>query len=395
MRIDRIVVLEGGKLLTPMRIIEDGIVVVKESKILEVGEKEKVQIPSQSKRINVRDRYISPGFIDIHIHGGGGADVLDGRDALQTISQTHAQGGTTSMVPTVLTASSKRMLAAVRNIDEWQSKHTLGAQILGAHVEGPFFSMAQKGAQNPQYIRTPKKEEYSPFLEFSQTIRMMSLAPELEGALELGEMLTEKGIVPAIGHSDGTYKDVISAIEAGFSHVTHIFSGMSGVRRVKAFRIPGVIEATLLLDELTTEMIADGKHLPPSLIKLVIKSKGVDKVCLVTDATRPAGMPPGEYEVGGLKVIVEDGVAKLPDRKTFAGSVATMNMLVRNMVKLVGLSLGDAVKMATINPAKIIGLDKKKGVLAKEKDADIVVFDERMNIFLTMVGGVIVHQMRG
>jgi len=222
----------------------------------------------------------------------------------------------------------------------------------------------------------------------------------------LGQELRKRKIVTAIGHSNATYQQVIEAVENGYSHVTHMFSGMSGLHRIKAYRVSGVIESTLLIDELTTEMIADGHHLPPSLMKLILHTKGMDKVCLVTDSMSAAGLGPGNYSLGGLDVIVESDipdefeiptqkknyVAKLTDRSSFASSVSTMDQLVRNMIKFVGLNVCQAVKLVTYNPAKMQGIDDKIGILTKDKKADITVFDNNINIKLTLVDGKILYK---
>ena len=390
MQINETLVLENGKLITPIRVMENGVLVIKERKIAEVGSRGKVNVPLKARKIDLEGGYISPGFIDLHVHGGGGKDAIEGEEALKKISTVHARGGTTSMLPAILTAPLEKMIQAIHDIARLREKVWEGASILGAHVEGPYFSVEQRGAQNPEYIIKPKPENYQKFLDLAEHIKIMSLAPEIEGALDLAKKLVDKGVVVSIAHTDATYNDVLLAIEAGFSNVTHIFSGMSGLKRIKAFRVAGVIESALLLDELTVEMIADGKHLPPSLMRLIVKCKGVDRICLVTDATNPAGMPPGEYVVGGLKVIVEDGVAKLPDRTAFAGSVATMNLLVKNMVKWVGVPLPQAVKMATLNPAKVIKVAHRKGTLTPGKDADLTIFDEDFDVKMTTVKGRVV-----
>jgi len=281
-----------------------------------------------------------------------------------------------------------------------------GAQVLGAHIEGPYFSMEQRGAQNPEFLKEPKPEEYLKLLDEYDCILRVSAAPELEGGLELGRELRRREIVASIAHTNAAYQDILAAVEAGYTHVTHMYSGMSGLMRINAYRISGVIESTLLLDELTTEVIADGHHLPPSLMKLIIKVKSLDKVSVITDAISAAGLGPGKYSIGGLNAIVEANVAKefeIPEeegnyvaklltRDSFAGSVATIDRCVRNMIKLVGLSIQDAVKMATINPAKVIGLDEKKGSLAEGKDADILILDEDVNVIMTIVGGRIVYR---
>ena len=389
-------VFKNATIITPMRVIGNGVLIVENGKISSIGPGTEVKIPQEIKVIDVAGNYLAPGFIDIHLHGGGGADVMDGtEEAIQKISKVHARGGSTSIVPTTLTAPLDRILKAARNIGMAKRKTLEGAQVLGAHIEGPYLSMEQVGAQNPKYLRVPQPEEYEKLLRFSEDICQMTVAPELDGAINLAKALVKEKIIASIGHSNATYDEVVSAIEAGFSHVTHMFSAMSGLRRINLFRVAGVIESTLLLDELTTEMIADGRHIPASLMKLVIKAKGLDRVLLVTDASSPAGMPEGQYRVGGLKVIVEDGVAKLSDGSAFAGSVATMNLCVRNMINLVGLSIQDAIKMATLNPAKAIGIDEKKGSLVEGKDADVVILDKDINILATIVKGKMVFSRKG
>jgi N-acetylglucosamine-6-phosphate deacetylase len=285
-------------------------------------------------------------------------------------------------------------------------KDLKGAKILGVHLEGPYFSLEQKGAQNPKYIIPPKPEQYLPLLDNYPCIIKVTAAPEIPGCLELGQELRKRKIIAAIGHSNAIYQQVIEAIENGYTHVTHIFSGMSGLHRIKAYRVSGVIESSLLVNELTTEIIADGHHLPPSLMKLVLHTKGMDKVCLVTDSMSAAGLGPGNYSVGGLDVIVESDipdvfeiptrrgnyVGKLIDRLSFASSVATMDQLVRNMIEFVDLNVRQAVKLVTYNPAKMQGLDDKIGILAKGKKADITVFDNNINIKLTLVDGKILYK---
>jgi N-acetylglucosamine-6-phosphate deacetylase len=271
----------------------------------------------------------------------------------------------------------------------------MGANYLGMHIEGPYFSMEQRGAQDPRFIRLPDPQEYNEILQHSSIVKRWSAAPEVEGAVEFGRFLVSKGILPSIAHTDAIYEEVLEAYEVGYTHITHFYSCMSGVSRRDAFRYAGVIESGYLLDDMTVEIIADGIHLPPALLKLVYKIKGPDKIALVTDAMRAAGMPPGESILGGLehglKVIVEDNVAKLPDRSAFAGSVATTIQLVRNMVNLAEVPLIDAVKMMTITPAKIMGADDKKGSIVIGKDADLVIFDDNIDLHKTIIDGRVVH----
>ena len=399
--------LVGGTVLTPLRIFDPGTVVVENDEIVAVGD-EHLKIDGDVREVDVSGLLISPGFIDIHLHGGGGHDVMEGSvEALVAIARAHARGGTTSWLGTTLTAPIDQIEKALTAIEKVvDTPPNGGGKLLGAHLEGPYFSPVQAGAQNPAYLKNPDVDEFRNLAENFSCIKRVSAAPELPGALELGAELRRRGILGSIGHSNATYQEVIKGMEMGFSHVTHIFSGMSSVRRINAYRFSGVLEATLLLDDLTTEMIADGHHLPPSLLRLVIKAKGTDRVCAITDATAPAGLGPGKYQLGGLDVIVEDVVAdgyeahlgkgdyvaKLADRSAFAGSVATMNKVVRNLVQLANAPLIDAVKMATWTPARMMGISHERGLLAPGMKADLVVFDKDFKVKMTIVEGETVYR---
>lgn len=255
--------------------------------------------------------------------------------------------------------------------------------------------MTQRGAQDSRYIRNPDPVEYEEILNYSSDIKRWSAAPELKGALQFGRDLRARGILVALAHTDAIYEEVLPAFENGYTLATHFYSCMSGVHRKNLFRYAGVIESAYLIDEMDVEIIADGIHLPAPLLKLIYKIKGPHRTALVTDAMRAAGLPPGESVLGslrdGLKVIVEDGVAKLLDRSSFAGSVATADRLVRTMINLAGISLIDAVRMITETPARIVGANSTKGSLVPGKDADIVIFDDQVNISKTIIGGRIVY----
>ena len=306
-------------------------------------------------------------------------------------AETHARYGTTSLLPTTLTSTNEELKVTFDIFRKAKAANINGANFLGLHLEGPYFSIEQKGAQDPKYIRNPDPKEYKEILSWSDDILRWSAAPELPGIAEFGACLRKAGILPSIAHTDAVLEDVQKALENGFTHCTHLYSGMSGLKRINGYRYLGVIESAFLLDDMTVEIIADGSHLPPSLLKLIYKIKGPSKIALVTDSMRGAGMPEGESILGSLengqKVIIEDGVAKMPDRKAFAGSVATTDRLVRNMVKLVDVPLTEAIRMMTLTPASIIGVSDKKGSLEPGKDADIVMFDEDINIYMTIVGG--------
>jgi N-acetylglucosamine-6-phosphate deacetylase len=400
------IALTNGKVITPFREIDKGCILIEGEFIKEVSEVNELKIPNDAQVIDVKGKYISPGFIDLHLHGAFGGAVMGSTEKdLKLMAQGLVKCGTTSFLPTTLSGPWEEIAQSVECINKTMQKDLKGAKILGAHLEGPYFSIEQKGAQNPEYIIPPDPEQYLPLLEKYPCIIRVTAAPEIPGCLELGQELRKRKIIAAIGHSNAIYQQVLEAVENGYTHVTHMFSGMSGLHRVKSYRISGVIESTLLIDELTTEMIADGHHLPPSLMKLVLHSKGMDKVCLVTDSMSAAGLGPGNYSLGGLDVVVESDipdvfeipiqeknyVAKLEDRLSFASSVATMDQLVRNMVKFVGLNVSQAVKLVTYNPAKMQGLDNKIGILTKNKKADITVFDDDINIKLTLVDGKILY----
>lgn len=261
-------------------------------------------------------------------------------------------------------------------------------------MEGPYFAESQKGAQDPKYLRNPDPEEYMEALSCTDRIIRWSFAVELPGADEFLIALREHHIISSLAHSDADCSQVMSAYENGISALTHFYSCMTGVVRKNAYRVAGAIEAGYLLDDLYVEAIADGCHLPDHLLSLIYKIKGADRICLVTDSMRAAGLPDGEYLLGSLdggqKCIVEDGVAKLPDRSAFAGSVATMDRLVRTFRKLTEAPLYEVVKMASLTPAKLLGIADRKGSIAIGKDADLLVFDENIQIETIMVRGILI-----
>jgi N-acetylglucosamine-6-phosphate deacetylase len=388
----------NGKIITPHKIISNGSILISGDKIIDVREGS-IEAPG-ALQIDADEKYIAPGFIDIHVHGGGGHDFMDATEiAFLKAAELHVQYGTTSMTPTTLSSSKEELLQVLSLYESANSKNTKGAQFVGMHLEGPYISMNQRGAQDARFIRNPEPGEYKDILSRTSSVKRWSAAPELDGAIEFGNYLQSKEILPAIAHTDATYEEVLPAVSAGYKHVTHLYSAMSGVTRRNAMRYAGVIESAFLIDELTVEIIADGVHLPSPLLKLIYKIKGADKIALITDAMRGAGMPEGESILGslqnGLKVIIEDNVAKLPDRSSFAGSVATADRLVRNMITLAEVPLYDAVKMMTVTPATIMGIQDKKGSLAAGKDADLVIFDENIMIRATMVMGKWLYKKAG
>ncbi|MDB5118332.1 MAG: N-acetylglucosamine 6-phosphate deacetylase [Mucilaginibacter sp.] len=385
----------NGKIITPYRIIPNGTILIKDGIIVEVVAGD-IEVEGATE-IDAKGKFIAPGFIDLHIHGGGGHDFMDGSEAgFLEIAKIHAKYGTTAMLPTTLSSGKEDLLQTIETYKQADAKNNAGAQFLGLHLEGPYFAMNQRGAQDPRYIRDPDPEEYREILSHTSVIKRWSAAPELKGAIEFGKYLLSKGVLPAIAHTDAIYEEVVDAFENGYTLATHLYSGMSGVTRRNAFRYAGVIESAFIIEAMDVEIIADGIHLPPPLLKLIYKIKGPDRIALITDAMRAAGMPPGNSILGskkdGLNVIVEDGVAKLPDRSAFAGSVATADRLVRTMVKMADVPLIEAIRMISMTPAKIIGVADKKGSLVAGKDGDVVIFNDDIEIDTTVIKGKVVYQ---
>ena len=338
--------------------------------------------------------YLSHGFIDIHCHGGGGADFMDGtEEAWRTAARLHLTHGTTCMTPTTLSATREELLRAFEIFYRCRDDIQDGARMLGLHLEGPYFSHSQAGAQDPAHMRDPDPEEAEQMLAACPDIVRWSLAPELPGALEMGRTLTKRGVLASIGHSDATYAQVKESMEAGFSHITHLYSSCSTITRVSGFRRGGVIESAYVLDGLTSEIIADGCHLPPELLQMAYRFIGPKRLCLITDAMRAAGQTGGESILGSLengqRVIIEDGVAKMPDRTAFAGSICTADRLVRNMVRLAGASLPDAIEMVTTTPSRIIGKSDVTGLVAPGRKADLVLFDEDIHVKKVWTDGIL------
>ncbi|MBL7698280.1 MAG: N-acetylglucosamine-6-phosphate deacetylase [Chitinophagaceae bacterium] len=380
----------NGSIICPYRIIPRGTIVVTGETITAVVEGD-LDVPGAIE-IDAQGNYISPGFIDIHVHGGGGHDFMDCNEtAFLKIAETHARYGTTAMLPTTLSCERGELLTTLDIYKDAVRNNVHGAQFLGMHIEGPYFAMNQRGAQDPRYIRDPDPKEYRDIISRYDIIKRWSAAPELKGALTFAQYLKANNILPALAHTDATYEEVVKGFEHGYVLATHLYSGMSTITRRNAFRYAGALEASFLIEEMDVEVIADGRHVPAPLLQLALKMKGPGRIALITDAMRGAGMPEGESILGnkksGLKVIVEDGVAKMPDRTSFAGSVATADRLVRTMIQLADVPLSDAVRMATSTPARIIGAAEKKGSLAVGKDADIVIFDREISVKTTIIKG--------
>jgi N-acetylglucosamine-6-phosphate deacetylase len=387
--------ISNGHIITEGGILQNGTLLVRDGRIAAVS-KEDIKAPG-SITIDAGGLYVSPGFIDIHVHGAGGHDFMDNTvEAFLEIAKIHLRYGTTAIFPTTLTGSLETIVETLEIYEKAFPLNHTGAQLMGVHLEGPYLSMNQRGAQDPRYIRNPDPREYEYILERFSCIKRWSAAPELEGFIPFCRYATSKGVLVSMAHTDAIYGDVLEAFENGCTLATHLYSGMSGVTRRNAYRYAGAVESAFLLDGMDVEIIADGVHLPAPLLQLVYKIKGPERIALITDAMRGAGMPPGESVIGnietGMKVIIEDGVSKLPDRSAFAGSVATADRLVRTMIQQEGISLEAAVQMMTLTPASILNISDHKGSLAINKDADIILFDEDIRIHAAMIKGEIIYQ---
>jgi N-acetylglucosamine-6-phosphate deacetylase len=332
---------------------------------------------------------VAPGFVDIHVHGGGGYDVMEpSPGALDGLSVFLAQGGVTSFLPTTYTAPRDAILEAARGVRGAMEKGTKGARILGLHMEGPYISPERCGAQNRDHARRPEIGELDEVDgESGGNLRVVTMAPEVEGALGAITWLNSRGKTAAAGHTDATYEEAVAAFEAGMSHVSHLFNGM----RPFHHREPGVVGAALGDGRVTVELIADGFHVHPAALKMAVRLKGAESTALVSDSITPAGLPDGEYDFGGLKISVREDRSLLKSGR-LAGSTIRLCDAVRNMVELVGFPLAQAVEMATSTPARIVGVDDRKGSLAPGMDADITVLDRDLSVMLTMVEGRIVHR---
>ncbi len=385
--------IKNATLLTPL-CRRSGVIVIQDRQIEAI--EDHVEIPDGATVIDDQGLYAAPGFVDLHVHGGGGYGVMDcNSQEIIRMCQAHAQHGVTSILPTTLASPISHLQRAIEAVRQAKEEYP---GILGIHLEGPFLSPSQKGAQNEDSILPATQENVRALLDTWDGIRMMGAAPEAVGGLALADTLREAGIVPSIAHSDADYDTVVKAIEHGYTDVTHIYSSCSSVIRKNGYRVPGVVEAGLLQDELTVQIIADGRHLPTALLRLIVKCKGPDKISLISDGLEYSASQIQEGTVyrqaNGVETIYEDQVMKLLDRQAFAGSTASGDRLVRTMVE-VGVSLQDAITMASTTPARVIGEDRRKGRLAPGYDADLVLFDGFISIKLTMGLGQILYSELG
>jgi N-acetylglucosamine-6-phosphate deacetylase len=383
------IVIINGRVIAPRAVIDGHCVIIEAGKIKQVAPTSQVLWPDDAQVIDAAGDFVAPGFVDMHVHGGLGRDTMEGSvEALAQIAKFHVTGGTTAMTPTTSTGSAEKISAALDAIAGAMGHDFGGAEVLGAHIEGPYVSPEKAGAQSRQFIRRPEPAEYTAWLERDELITQMTFAPELPGALELIDALLEREAIPSAGHTAASFEQTRAAIDRGLCQATHLFNCMNSATKVGAFRVPGAVETFLADERVMVELIGDGKHVHPELMKLAIRAKGVENVCLVTDAVAGAGLPEGsEFFVSDTRGVIRDGAGMTPELGALVGSTVTMMTMVKNVVELAGVSVVDAVRMASANPARALGLSGRKGGIEERKDGDIVIFSDKFAVRKTLVAG--------
>ncbi len=384
----------GGKVILPERIIEDGCVLVRDDRLDAVGERTHVAAPTNSEIVDAGGAYISPGFVDIHVHGGAGSDFSDGTmEDLRKVTRFHAGGGVTAVAATTASMPAERILKALAIVAEAKDSPPDGSRVLGAHLEGPYLLREKRGCHLESEVRNPDPHEYEKFIDHADDILSMTCAPDLPGAGEMIRAVTAAGIVISAGHSNASHSVMMEAAEWGVTHTTHLYCAMSDfVTSSKPFvkRQGGMVEAIFLEDRLTTEVISDGIHLSADMLTMPYKIKGPNKVAIVSDAMRGAGMPDGEYTFGprdGQRAIVKNRESRVTSGEWLASSTFRLDEMVRIYRELVGASLHEVVRMASLTPAEIINRSKDVGSLEAGKLADIILFDEDIGVRRVFIGG--------
>ena len=381
----------NAKVILPDGIIENGAVRVDGEKIVAVYEKD-YEKKTDDKIVDVGGLFLSPGFIDVHVHGADGGYFMSGeQDQIDKTCKMHMRHGTTAMTPSISAAPKEVIIKSLSGINEYEKTEKVRPDFLGLHLEGPYLSPNACGAMPAGYIREPSREEYLELLDRFPNIRRWALAPELPGSVEFVKECTKRGVLTAVGHSDAFFDDVMAVRAEGTNSITHFYSLTSTVRRKNAYRYAGTLEAGYLYDDIFVEVIADGCHLPKPLLQLIYKVKGPDRIMLITDGISASGVDENDgkqyYSQMGKPIVVEDGVAKVPSRECFAGSIATTDRLIRTMVNIAEVPLHIAVKMASLTPATYLGVCDKKGSIEVGKDADLLIFDEGVNVKSVYVRG--------
>ena len=365
----------NGKIHTPQGWLKNGSVIISDNKILEVSNCDLPVVGA--KMVDARGMYIVPGGVEIHVHGGGGRDFMEGtEDAFRTAVQAHMQHGTTSIFPTLSSSSIPMIRAAAQTTEKLMAEKD--SPVLGLHLEGHYFNMKMAGGQIPEYIKNPDPNEYIPLLEETNCIKRWDASPELPGALQFGKYVKSKGILVSVAHTQAEFEDIKAGYDAGYTHATHFYNAMPGFHKKNEYKYEGTVESIYLMDDMTVEAIADGIHVPPTILRLIYKIKGVEKTALITDALACAA---SDSKVAfDPRVIIEDGGCKLADRSALAGSIATMDRLIQTMTFQAEVPLFDVIRMISETPSKIMGVYDRKGSLERGKDADILLLDKDLNV---------------
>ncbi|MEW5975578.1 MAG: N-acetylglucosamine-6-phosphate deacetylase [Acidobacteriota bacterium] len=380
----------AGQVITPDTVVSQGVVLVEGPKILEVGSRFNVSFDDpEFELLHCEQFTLVPGFVDVHVHGGGGRDLMEGsREAVEVVSRRLARHGTTSYLATTVTASPMAMLRAVESLGGLVAEDLGGARMLGLHLEGPFISPGKRGVHPPEFILKPSSRIFDELVKMSgQQVKLITLAPEVEGGMEFLQHVRSQGVLVSVGHSDATFAEAVKAIQAGASQATHTYNAMRGFTH----REPGIVGAVLTSKPVWAELIADGVHVAPAAIQVLLNCKGADRVLLITDAISAAGMPDGDYQLGSFAVKVSGGVCRNAEG-ALAGSTLSQDQAVRNMVSWTGLPLEDVVSMTSRNPAEAVGMGDRKGRIETGYDADLVLLDADLQVRLTICEGQVAYR---
>lgn len=383
---DTLIQIVNGKVITPQGVDRQARLVLKAGRIAEITREQGGVEGAQT--IDAQGAYVAPGCIDTHLHGGDGHDFTEATpEAFRAIAYAHATQGVTTLYPTLAVAPTTVFRQAIKACETVVSQPYEGARIEGLHLEGNYINPLLKGGQDERFIQLPDPAEYQELLESTRLIKRWTAAPELPGALEFARYAHSKGILVSLGHTAADYPTVKRAYEAGFTHATHFYNAMSGVHKQREYKHEGTIESVYLVPEMTVELVADGIHVPPAILRLVCAFKGIDRISLISDAMAAAACLRPEHLRLDPRMIVEDGVCKLADRSALTGSVASGIRLLQVMVEKAGVSVADAVRMAATNPARLMGIDDRVGSIERGKAADLILFDEHFRLHSVWIGG--------
>lgn len=383
---DTLIQIVNGKVITPQGVDRQARLVLKAGRIAEITREQGGVEGAQT--IDAQGAYVAPGCIDTHLHGGDGHDFTEATpEAFRAIAYAHATQGVTTLYPTLAVAPTTVFRKAIKACETVVSQPYEGARIEGLHLEGNYINPLLKGGQDERFIQLPDPVEYQELLESTRLIKRWTAAPELPGALEFARYAHSKGILVSLGHTAADYPTVKRAYEAGFTHATHFYNAMSGVHKQREYKHEGTIESVYLVPEMTVELVADGIHVPPAILRLVCAFKGIDRISLISDAMAAAACLRPEHLRLDPRMIVEDGVCKLADRSALTGSIASGIRLIQVMAEKAEIPVADCVRMAATNPARLMGIDDRKGSIERGKDADLILFDENFRLQSVWIGG--------